>query len=204
MDDYADAWETFWRDTPGRQGEAIWDSRPEQAAELHLAWFSEHFDPALPVLDLGCGNGTQSRFLAARYPRVIGIDLSKTAIAQARAADPAATVDFRVANALDPAAMAELRRELGDTNVYMRGIIHQSRPEDRARVAATVAALVGERGAVFDVEMAAASKPVLQALARDPQGPRPRWPASSATASPPARSPTRTSPPSTGARASAS
>jgi 2-polyprenyl-3-methyl-5-hydroxy-6-metoxy-1,4-benzoquinol methylase len=170
-DAYAHAWESYWQDTPGSPGEAIWDSEPSLAAGLHHGWFAEHFDPALPVVDLGCGNGTQARYLATRYGRVIGVDLSETAIALARAADPARVVDFRVLNVLDEAAVHGLHEELGDANVYMRGIIHQSRPEDRPRVAAAVATLVGASGAVFDVEMAAASKAALQALARDPEGP---------------------------------
>ena len=53
------------------------------------------------VLDVGCGNGSYTSALRARFPRktYIGIDLSEGLISEARCND--AAIDFEVANFLD-------------------------------------------------------------------------------------------------------
>jgi SAM-dependent methyltransferase len=174
---YAAAWEGFWRDTKPGPGEAAWDSAPEEAAALHVPLFADLLDAGadLPWVDFGCGNGTQSRYLARRFGRVVGIDLSPTAIDRARAEDPDGRVDFRLLNTLHPDEVRSLREELGDANVYLRGILHQSRPEDRPAVAEAVALLLGRRGIAFDVEMAAAAKPEIQRYATAAGGSLPKF-----------------------------
>jgi hypothetical protein len=78
----ARGWEQFWsgvhRTGPG--GEVLWDvaERTELDRCLHRA--GHHFDPALPVVDLGCGNGRFTRLLATRFPVVVGVDMSASAI----------------------------------------------------------------------------------------------------------------------------
>ncbi|UNO39261.1 class I SAM-dependent methyltransferase [Streptomyces sp. MST-110588] len=168
---YLRAWEDFWRDAPAGEGEVFWDSDPSLTAEIHLPLFEAHFDSALPVVDLGCGNGTQTRFLASRYGRAIGIDLSAAAIGHARADDPAGVAEFRRLDAADPEAIGALHDELGDANIYMRGVLHQCETADRARVVENIARLLGRRGRIFAVEPAEASKEVMMALAHSPGGP---------------------------------
>ncbi len=165
------AWDRFWRETSAEQGDAIWDSEPAVTAALHVPIFDPYIDSSLPLLDLGCGNGTQTRYLASRYERVVGIDLSAAAIDLAKGADPQGRVDYRHLSVLDPGVPEALRAELGDVNVYMRGIIHQSDPPDRPVVARAVATLLGERGRVFCLELAMAAAPLLRAIAADPSGP---------------------------------
>lgn len=53
----------------------------------------------------------------------------------------------------------------------MRAVIHQSEPQDRPAVAGSVAALLGERGRAFVVELTSGSKALLQRAAADPGGP---------------------------------
>ena len=55
-------------------------------------------DPALSVLDLGCGTGTLTVQLAANGRRVVGADSSPEMIERARAQYPG--IDFRVCDAL--------------------------------------------------------------------------------------------------------
>ena len=55
-------------------------------------------DPALSVLDLGCGTGTLTVQLAANGRRVVGADSSPEMIERARARYPG--IDFRVCDAL--------------------------------------------------------------------------------------------------------
>ncbi|KAA6213068.1 class I SAM-dependent methyltransferase [Streptomyces albofaciens JCM 4342] len=168
---YLRAWEGFWRDAPEGEGEVFWDSDPSLTAELHLPLFAAHFDAALPVVDLGCGNGTQTRFLARHYPRAVGVDLSAAAVAHARAGDPAGVAEYRRLDAADPAAVRALHGELGDVNVYLRGVLHQCASEDRPLIVANIATLLGRRGRIFAVEPAEASRDVFASLARRPEGP---------------------------------
>ncbi|MFE7558450.1 class I SAM-dependent methyltransferase [Kitasatospora sp. NPDC057500] len=172
---YRDAWEGFWRDAPEGEGAVIWDADPALTAERHLALFAPHLaDPELPVVDLGCGNGTQTRFLAGRFARVLGADLSAAAVEIARRSDPGERAAYLRLDATDPVAVRALHDRLGDANVYLRGVIHQSEPADRRPVAEAVAALLGERGRAFLVELSEAAKGVLGALAGGPGGPPPK------------------------------
>ncbi|MGW7518663.1 class I SAM-dependent methyltransferase [Streptomyces sp. NPDC054796] len=165
------SWEGFWRDAPSGRGEVLWDADPEFVAATHLPLFEPYFDASLPVVDLGCGNGTQTRFLAQRYGRTLGADLSFAAILQARAGDPAGSAEYRQLDAGDVATLQVLHRELGDSNIYLRGVLHQALPEDRADIARGIATLTGARGRVFDVEPAPTAKDVFATLMRRPEGP---------------------------------
>jgi SAM-dependent methyltransferase len=171
---YAKAWESFWEDAPEEPGGVFWDAGPDLAAARHLARFADHFDPGLPLVDLGCGNGTQTRFLAGRYRRVVGVDLAHAAVARARRDDPHGRADYRTMDAVDTDAVRALHDELGDANVYMRGVLHQCEPAGRSRLVDGIATLTGQRGRVFAVEPSQAAKAVLGALARDPAGPPPK------------------------------
>ncbi|MEV4441853.1 class I SAM-dependent methyltransferase [Streptomyces sp. NPDC049577] len=170
-DRYLHAWEGFWEATSDEPGDAIWDSDPSGTAEPHLELFAPHADPALPVVDLGCGNGTRTRHLATHFRRAIGVDLSRAAVERARRADRTASAEFERLNLVDTPAVRALHERLGDCNVYMRAVIHQSDPSDRARVAAAVAELTGTRGRAFVVELVTAAREVLRRATEAPGGP---------------------------------
>ncbi|MFJ7076970.1 class I SAM-dependent methyltransferase [Streptomyces sp. NPDC098781] len=172
---YREAWEGFWREAPEEQGEVFWDAEPALTAGRHLALFEPHLtDPGLPMVDLGCGNGTQTRFLAERFPRVVGADLSVEAVEHARRSDPAGQATYRQFDAVEKTEAETLHAELGDTNIYMRGVLHQAEPDDRQLMVNGMATLVGERGRVFLVELSESAKPVLMGLAQSPSGPPPK------------------------------
>ncbi|MFE7134095.1 class I SAM-dependent methyltransferase [Streptomyces sp. NPDC057638] len=179
---YRDAWEGFWREATGEPGEVLWDAEPALTAGLHLALYEPHVDnPGLTLVDLGCGNGTQTLFLADRFPTVIGVDLSAAATELARrtaeragAGPLSGQVGFRQLDAADPDAVAAFHEEFGDCNVYVRGVFHQSDPQDRPVLASTVATLLGVRGRAFVVELAEGAGQRLAALSSSPSGPPPR------------------------------
>ncbi|MCD7436888.1 class I SAM-dependent methyltransferase [Streptomyces lincolnensis] len=172
---YRDAWEGFWREAPGDQGSVMWDAEPVLTAGVHLALFEPHLvDHRLPMIDLGCGNGTQTRFLADRFPRVVGADLSGAALDHARRSDPAGQASYRSLDAADKGETEALHAELGDANVYMRGVLHQADPDDRQALVDGIAALVGERGRAFLVELSEDAKQVLRDLAGGSAGPPPK------------------------------
>ncbi|MGW3244613.1 class I SAM-dependent methyltransferase [Streptomyces sp. NPDC001070] len=165
------AWESFWQDAPGEPGAVFWDAEAEVTAALHLPLFADYFDPSLPVVDLGCGNGTQTRFLAGRYGRAVGVDLAEAAIGHARRQDPGGVAEYRQLDAADLDAVRRLSEELGDANVYMRGVLHQCLPEERAPLVEGIAVLTGGRGRAFADELAASAKEVLMGIAQGPGGP---------------------------------
>ncbi|WP_306335213.1 class I SAM-dependent methyltransferase [Streptomyces sp. KL118A] len=172
---YREAWEGFWQEASDEQGAVFWDAEPVLTAGLHLALFEPHMTAiGLPVVDLGCGNGTQTRFLADRFPRVIGVDLSAAALDHARRADPADQVDFRELDAVEKSEAEQLHAEIGDANVYMRGVLHQCDPEDRQPLLDSVATLLGDRGRAFVVEPSEAARSVLMGLVQGPAGPPPK------------------------------
>lgn len=168
---YRDAWESYWQETSDAPGEAIWDSDPSLTAVPHCEILLPHADPALSVVDLGCGNGTQTRYLATRFPRAVGVDLSHAAIEHARRADTEKTAEFEQLSLVDQEAVRALAARLGDTHVYMRAVIHQSEPQDRPAVAEAVATLLGTRGRAFVVELTSGSKDLFRRAAESPGGP---------------------------------
>lgn len=172
---YREAWEGFWREAPDDPGAVFWDADPKVTAALHLALFEPHVtDFELPLVDLGCGNGTQTRFLADRFPKVVGVDLAAAALDHARHADPTGRATYRLLDAAEQGAAKALHTELGDANVYMRGVLHQCEPADRQPLADGIAALLGERGRAFLVEPSEAAGSVLGGLAQSPAGPPPK------------------------------
>ncbi|MFE4862119.1 methyltransferase domain-containing protein [Streptomyces sp. NPDC056670] len=170
-DRYRTAWDGFWEQSTGQPGEPFWDADPAVTAQRDLDHLTPYADPALPIADLGCGNGTQTRFLATRFARAVGVDLSAAAVAHARRADPAGAATYEQLNLADPAQAEALHERLGDTNAYMRAVLHQSDPEDRPAVAATVARLVGEHGRALVLEPTGEAKEVIAAIAAQPGGP---------------------------------
>ncbi|GAA1359880.1 class I SAM-dependent methyltransferase [Streptomyces beijiangensis] len=169
---YKDAWEGFWGEAPDEQGAVFWDADPALTAGIHLALFEGHLaEQGLPLVDLGCGNGTQTRFLAGRFERTVGVDLSVAAVEHARHQDGSGQVRFEQLDAVDEKAVQQLHAELGDAQVYMRGVLHQCEPGDRQALADTIATLVGERGRAFVVEPSQEAKPLMMGIAQGPAGP---------------------------------
>lgn len=173
-DNYRNAWESYWQKTSDEPGDAIWDAGAELTAVPHTELLLPHADASLPVVDLGCGNGTQTRYLATRFARAVGVDLSHAAIEHARRIGEGDGVEFRQLDLTDTEAVRALHERLGDSNVYMRAVIHQSEPQARAAVAAAVATLTGSRGRAFVVELTSGSRDVLQRAAQGPGGPGPK------------------------------
>ncbi|WP_243740826.1 class I SAM-dependent methyltransferase [Streptomyces sp. 8K308] len=164
------SWDGFWTDAPPT---VFWDAPPDVVAGRHLPLFEPYLTGGLPLVDAGCGNGTQTRHLADRRPNgVVGVDLSPAAVELARR--QSRNAEFEVLDLADRHAVAACReRRRGDCHVYLRGVLHQAAPEERARMADGVVALLGGAGRGFVVEPAAAAKETLMGLMRRPGGPPP-------------------------------
>ncbi len=115
-------WEAWWTALDGTPGEIVWDAdEGDLVADLDV--FGDRFDGRLPVIDLGCGNGRQTRFLAGHFSTVLGVDISPTAVERAQCAENPSNVSYRVLDTCRRDDAERLHSELGDANVYVRGVL---------------------------------------------------------------------------------
>ena len=168
--DYSGQWNSYWStvDQTGINGEVLWDNAPRHASEEDLMRFTEYMDDDLPILDLGCGNGRQSRFLAQHFSQVIGVDVSANATQQAQQESATTTnVTFRVFDGTDPAQAQALHDEFGDVNIYMRGVFHVIQKPDRANFVASLQTLLGQMGTLYQIELTSAALTYFRTLPGD-------------------------------------
>lgn len=153
--DRRQAWNSYWGNVQvtGPHGDVLWDSHGEHEMAEHAGLLSELVDPALPMVDVGCGNGTQSRQLAGLFPHVVGIDFAGNAVDRARAESAGLPgAEFRVIDATVPGALDDLAAELGDANAFLRGVLHVLEKDAQQRLEANLRTLTGARGRVFLAE----------------------------------------------------
>jgi SAM-dependent methyltransferase len=167
--DQGRAWDKFWagiaRTGPG--GEVLWDAASAEELDGVRARLLGRMDRSLPLVDVGCGNGRFSRLLAAHFPRVLGIDVSRSAIERARDESRGVeNVAYRVLDASVPGVGREIAGELGEANVFMRGVFHVFDAEQRARAVANLRDLMGERGVVYCAETNYEGDPLDQLVAQ--------------------------------------
>ncbi len=132
------------RPTTGAQGEAWWDAR---YASRQTGWdrpgHARHVEiihrlgiQPCRALDLGCGRGRNSRYLAGQGFSVVGIDISGLAIAEARAKVGDLDCSFHRLDVLNdpiPGGPFQLVFDYGCFHVF-------DEDEHRARLVARVAA----------------------------------------------------------------
>ncbi len=152
-------WDTFWRGiADGSLPEPpLWDAFPGVApgTEIagHLRRAAGLMDASLPLVDAGCGSGIISRALTGSFPAVVGVDVSAAAVEAARSAHGhLAQLSFRTLDLTRDGAAAGLARELGDANVFVRGVLHVLSRRRQRRLVRSVEALLGTRGRVYLVE----------------------------------------------------
>ncbi|MER5220674.1 amino acid adenylation domain-containing protein [Streptomyces flaveus] len=150
--DTGDAWERYWAgiERTGRGGDVIWDADSGEEFQWLLGQARRHFGDALPVIDLGCGNGRYSRELAPHYPRVVGVDVSASAIEHAvreAQAEGVANVDYLAVDMTDTEQAGALGE--GPYNIFVRGVFHVLDSAARARLAAVASRLLGRDGVLI-------------------------------------------------------
>src|SRR5690606_6598297 len=137
----------------GVRGDVLWDAEDERELDAWVRTALEHMDPALPVVDIGCGNGRFTRAFARRFPAAVGTDVSASAVAHAvaeSAGHPRAS--FQTLDATEPGEAEALAAEIGDANVFTRAVLHVLDDTGRAGFAESVAELVGRRGVFILLE----------------------------------------------------
>jgi SAM-dependent methyltransferase len=125
-------------------GTPPWDiGRPQ--SDIRSLFETKTFEG--PVLDIGCGTGENSLFLAERGYSVLGVDASPRAIekakAKAEARDVAGDIDFRVQDAL---SLADLDEEFGV--VLDCGLFHVFDDETRRTYVSSLESVLAPDGHV--------------------------------------------------------
>lgn len=161
---YATAWESFWGSTTGAAGEVFWDADPIHASQQDSALFRDYFNPRLPLIDLGCGNGTQTRFLANIFMTVIGTEIAPAAVRLAEKTNSAANASYRLLDVLNPNDAQALHDEIGDANIYLRAVLHQLSPADHATAVQSIDRLLGLKGTLYLIELSSAAEPFFAQL----------------------------------------
>lgn len=145
-------WERWWTTADRAAGHIVWEA-DEADLLADLERFGSLFDRRLPVVDLGCGDGRQTRFLAQHFATVIGTEISPAAVRRAQDAANPANVRYRVLDARDVDGSTRLHDELGDANVYVRGVLQALPATDRPQAVQSIARLVGHAGTLFVKEL---------------------------------------------------
>ncbi|TXF85446.1 class I SAM-dependent methyltransferase [Neolewinella aurantiaca] len=153
---YEDNWNAYYEGNYRKLGrKALWDVEPERAVALDQRYFADPFDPGLPVVDLGCGTGEQSAYLRAHYDHVIGVDVATVAVEMAKENHQQEGLGYEFLDATRPDMAEALRARIGESNVYMRGVLHQILPEHLARFQEVLSILMGKRGCCYFNEVSA-------------------------------------------------
>ena len=154
------AWDRYWGNvrSTGATGDVLWDSGSSHELEGYLPKFAR-MDQSLPVVDVGCGNGSFTRLLAQHFPHALGLDYSANAVDRARQeSGDITTASFAVCDMTAPDAARTVVTALeaagwtGDANVFIRGVLHVLDSKGRAALAANLLPVVGSRGSVFLAE----------------------------------------------------
>src|SRR5687768_4403835 len=93
-----EGWEVYWKgiQSTGPGGDVLWDPAHAEEIEFCLHKSLQHAERALPIVDIGCGNGRFTRVLSRAFARAVGIDLSPSAVERARRESTEENVTFQV------------------------------------------------------------------------------------------------------------
>jgi SAM-dependent methyltransferase len=163
------AWNRFWASIQrtGADGEVIWDAASTGELDRVRAHALEYMARDLPIVDIGCGHGRFSRLLAGSFPTVLGIDISAHAVRRAEEeSGEADNLTCRVLDASAAGAGQKLFEELGEANVFMRGVFHVFDAGQRERAVANLRDIAGRRGAVYFAETNYPGDPLDQLVAQ--------------------------------------
>lgn len=173
---YAAEWERFWGDLPAGEP-PVWETDPIHAAERDVKTMAAHADMSLPLVDVGCGTGTQTRAFARHLSRVLGVDFSPAAVNRARSGPQAGEpgrLGFLQLDLRSRAQVDDLAGEIAPCNLYMRSVLHQMPPDDRVTALQAAGQLLGPGGVLMSVELTPEVAKLRRHFVERPEGPPPR------------------------------
>jgi SAM-dependent methyltransferase len=135
----------------------VWGDGPSELARLAVARLGPYTSPDLTILDVGCGYGRDTRYLAGELGcRAVGIDASPAAVEAARKAHADALRRSRTARfdaeyvVTDVAGLAADAEQAGRYDVvFCCNVYHLLGPIGRREFAASVAAVTRPGGLLF-------------------------------------------------------
>ena len=111
-----DAWESYWQQvTASASTRPPWDWGSAEPMVSYLTTLVDSYSPDLPLVDVGRGDGILTRALAESFPRVIGVDISASAITEAQRNRAAANIEYQQLDLTDLNGVAALHDRLGET-----------------------------------------------------------------------------------------
>ena len=124
MNQYQKAWESFWGTLTGKPEEVLWNVPHELAVAPDFERFQDLIAANnLPLVDVGCGDGTQTKFFSNHVTKTIGVDVSAKAIEIARSTISSPNLEYYVLDILNKEDCQAFHTKVGDLNIYMRGVL---------------------------------------------------------------------------------
>lgn len=152
---YANYWDEFYRRTyTEKESKALWDVDPALSAGKDLERILKWINPKIPLLDVGCGTGGPTAYLAQHLRLVIGGDTSVHAVDLAQKIHKKQNLIFKNLDLSDEKGCNDIYREFGAVNLYMRGVLHQIKPEHKQQVVNNIAHLLQQTGTFYFIEVA--------------------------------------------------
>ena len=145
------AWERWWAGIGGTPGEIVWEASPGDL-EADLDHFAGWFGQVLPVVDVGCGDGGRPGSWPATF-RTWSAWMSRPRRSAGPGRGQPAEHRLPGPGRPRPGRAARLHGELGDANVYIRGVLQALPPASRPRAVQAIAALLGATGTLFAKEL---------------------------------------------------
>jgi ubiquinone/menaquinone biosynthesis C-methylase UbiE len=150
---YKPNWEAYYKTMAYETSQIPWDVTPEKASKLDLELMTHYFNSSLPLVDIGCGIGTQSMFLKKYFDVVIGIDISDEAIKIANQKYGNEHVKFCSLDILNIDEIKTFSDNYGPCNLYMRGLLQQILQDDREIFTEAIKILLQNNGKLYFTEL---------------------------------------------------
>ena len=152
---YQKNWDKFYRRTYRLSGKkALWDVPPEASESQDFELFKKHLKSELSIIDIGCGIGSQSFFLAKHFKSVLGVDVAKEAIKIAKNNLVTPNVQFEVVDLTQPFSDFNTVEINLPCNIYMRGVLHQIKEEHLSNFQDNLLKVMDGSGRMYLVEVA--------------------------------------------------
>ncbi|GGE00801.1 class I SAM-dependent methyltransferase [Planktosalinus lacus] len=150
---YKSNWEAYYKSMANDTSQIPWDVTPDKASKLDLDIMSSYFNLSLPLVDIGCGIGTQSMFLKKHFDVVIGTDISDEAIKIANQNYGDQDIAFYYLDTLNLDEIKAFSNNYGPCNLYMRGMLQQILQDDRKTFTEAIKILLGGIGKLYFTEL---------------------------------------------------
>jgi 2-polyprenyl-3-methyl-5-hydroxy-6-metoxy-1,4-benzoquinol methylase len=155
-------WHTYWSQIHD-SSEVFWNVPPAQGIELDFQRFQSFFQSTnLPLIDFGCGDGTQTEFLSQHFPQVIGLEISDSAVELARHKAKKAGLPITYQVIHSQGDVEKIHADLGDVNIYVRGVLHQAQNQESSLIVEQLKTLLGKTGTLYLIELSSAADNLLK------------------------------------------